>query len=51
MAKFDLDTALSQSSALTDKLQRAVSTLALADVCLAQVQQQSKEKQRKKASR
>ncbi|HET6975591.1 MAG TPA: hypothetical protein VFI24_04665 [Pyrinomonadaceae bacterium] len=36
MAKFDFDTALSQSSGLTDKFQRAMSTLALADVCLVQ---------------
>ncbi len=34
MAKIDFDTSLSQSSALTDKFQRAMSTLALADVCL-----------------
>ena len=47
MAKIDFDTSLSQSSALTDKFQRAMSTLALADVCLVQAQQQSKEKPRK----
>ena len=34
MAKIDFDNALSQSSGLTDKFQRAMSTLALADVCL-----------------
>ena len=36
MAKIDFDTALSQSSALTDKLQRAMSILALAEPCLQQ---------------
>jgi tetratricopeptide (TPR) repeat protein len=44
MAKVDFDTALSQSSALTDKLQRAMSTLALAETCL---QQQPKGKPKK----
>ena len=48
MAKLDFDTSLSQSSALTDKLQRAMSTLALADVCLQQAQQQLKEKPKTK---
>ena len=47
MAKIDFDTAMSQSSALTDKFQRSLSTLALADVCLAQTQQ-LKEKPKKK---
>ena len=46
MAKIDFDTALSQSNAITDKLQRALSMLALAEVCL---QQQSKEKPTKRA--
>jgi hypothetical protein len=46
MAKIDFDTALSQSSTLTDKFQRAMSTLALADVCLP-VRQQLKEKPKK----
>ena len=46
MAKIDFDTSLSQSSALTDKFQRAMSTLALADVCL-QAQQQPQEKRKK----
>jgi hypothetical protein len=36
LGKIDLDTALSQSTALKDKFQRAMSTLALADVCLQQ---------------
>lgn len=44
MTKIDFDTALSQSSALTDKFQRALSTLALADVCLQQAPQQPKSK-------
>ena len=47
MAKIDFDTALAQSSALTDKFQRAMSTLALADVCL--VQSLPKEKPKKSA--
>jgi hypothetical protein len=36
MAKLDFDTGLSQSSALTDKYQRALSMLSLAQVCLQQ---------------
>jgi hypothetical protein len=47
MAKVDFDTALSQSSAIADKLQRAMSTLALADACLQQPQQQPKGKPKK----
>jgi hypothetical protein len=47
MAKVDFDISLSQSSALTDKLQRAMSTLALADMCLQQAQQQPKAKPKK----
>lgn len=47
MAKIDFDTAFAQSSALTDKFQRAMSTLALAEVCLVQSQQQPKEKPKK----
>ena len=46
MAKLDFDTALSQSSAVTDKFQRALSTLALADVCLVQAQQHPKRQKR-----
>lgn len=34
MAKIDADTALNQSTALTDKFQRAIATLGLAEVCL-----------------
>jgi hypothetical protein len=49
MAKIDFDTALSQSNALTDKFQRSISTLGLADVCLPQAQQQLREKPRKSA--
>ena len=36
LGKIDFDTTLSQSSALKDKFQRAMTTLALADVCLQQ---------------
>ena len=38
MAKIDFDNSLSQTTALTDKLQRTISTLALAEVCLQQAQ-------------
>lgn len=44
MAKVDFDTALAQSNALTDKLQRSLSTLALAEVCLERQQSQEKPK-------
>ncbi|HEV2826187.1 MAG TPA: hypothetical protein VGW76_01200 [Pyrinomonadaceae bacterium] len=37
MAKIDFNNALSQAGAFTDKFQRAITTLALADVCLQQV--------------
>jgi hypothetical protein len=49
MGKIDFDTSLSQSSGLTDKFQRAMSTLALADVCLQQAQQSPKQKPNKSA--
>jgi hypothetical protein len=42
MAKIDFDTSLGQSIALTDKFQRTLSTLGLADACLQQVQQPKK---------
>ncbi len=42
MARLDFDGALSQTNAVTDKFQRAVTTLSLADVCLQQVQPQPK---------
>jgi len=38
MAKKDFDAALAQTNAIADKLQRALSTLALAEVCLQQKQ-------------
>lgn len=47
VAKVDFDTALSQSSGLTDKFQRAMSTLGSIDVCLAQAQPQPKDKRKK----
>jgi hypothetical protein len=47
VAKIDFDTALSQSSGLTDKFQRSMSTLGLVDVCLAQAQPQPKDKRKK----
>jgi hypothetical protein len=47
MAKIDFDTALSQSSALTDKFQRAMSMLALAEPCLQQAPQDPKAKPKK----
>lgn len=40
LAKIDFDTAISQTNAITDKFQRALSTLATADVCLQQTQPQ-----------
>lgn len=40
MAKTDFDTALSQTTAITDKFQRAMSTLALMERCLTQPQPQ-----------
>lgn len=49
MAKIDFDNTLSQTSAFTDKFQRAMTTLALADVCLQQTQQLPKEKLKKRA--
>ena len=48
MAKFDLDTALSQSSGLTDKFQRAMSTLGVVEVCLQQTEARPKPKVNKK---
>lgn len=48
IGKIDFDTALAQSSALKDKFQRSMSTLALADVCL---QQTSQQRPRKKSDR
>jgi hypothetical protein len=47
MAKIDFDDALAQSSALADKYQRALATLALADVCLQQTKRQPKAKPKK----
>ena len=44
MAKSDFDTALSQNSGLTDKFQRGMATLGLAEVCLQQPQPQPKKK-------
>ena len=49
MAKIDFDDALSQTSAFTDKFLRALTTLALADICLQQAQQQPKEKPKQTA--
>jgi uncharacterized FlaG/YvyC family protein len=49
MAKIGFDDALSQTSAITDKFQRAITTLALAEVCLQQAHQQPKEKSKKPA--
>jgi tetratricopeptide (TPR) repeat protein len=49
MGKLDFDTALSQSSALTDKFHRSMSTLALAELCLQLSQLQSTKKPKWKA--
>ena len=48
MAKIDFDTSLSQSTAIADKFHRAMSTLALAEVCLDQTQPQPKERPKKR---
>ena len=47
MAKHDFDTSLSQVNTLTDKLQRALSTLALAELCLQQTPPPAREKPKK----
>jgi len=47
MAKIDFDGALSQTNAFSDKYQRAITTLALADVCLQQAHPQSKKPQKR----
>lgn len=44
MAKVNFDGALSQTNALSDKFQRAVTTLASAGICLQQAPRQPKEK-------
>ncbi len=49
MARINFDTALAQSSGITDKLQRALSTLALAEICLQQAPQRAKENPKKSA--
>jgi hypothetical protein len=49
MAKIDFDNALSQTTTITDKFQRAITILAVADVCLQQAQQPPKEKPKKVA--
>jgi len=47
MGKRDFDTAFAQANALTDKFQRALSTLALAEVCLQQAEERPAEKSKK----
>ena len=44
LAKFDFDTALSDSSSLSDKPQRAMSMMAVTEVCLQQTPQRPREK-------
>ena len=44
LAKFDFDTALSESSSLSDKPQRAMSMMAVTEVCLQQTPQRPREK-------
>jgi len=48
IAKIDFDASLAQSTALTDKFQRAMSTLGLADACLQQLQSQTRRKKTSK---
>jgi hypothetical protein len=47
MAKIDFDTTLAQSNSLSDKFQRSLATLWMAELCLAQKQQQPKAKSKK----
>lgn len=49
LAKIDFDDALAQTNTFTDKFQRAMTTLAVADVCLQRPPPKSKEKPQKKA--
>lgn len=44
MAKLEFDTSLSQSIALTDKVQRAMSILSVAEACLQQAPKNQKGK-------
>ena len=44
IAKVDFDASLAQNTALTDKFQRGMSSLGLADACLQQLQSQTKRK-------
>lgn len=48
IAKIDFDGSLAQSTAVTDKFQRAMSSLGLADACLQQLQSQTKRKKTSK---
>jgi hypothetical protein len=48
LARIDFNNALSQAGALTDKFQRAMTTLALSDVCLQQTPARDKPKKRAK---
>ena len=48
MAKFDFDSTLALSGALTDKFQRGIATLAVADECLQQSRQPAKAKPKQK---
>ena len=47
MAKIDFDTTLAQSNSLSDKFQRSLATLWMAELCLAQPQPQPKAKVKK----
>ncbi len=47
LAKIDFNDALTQTSAFTDKFQRAMTTLAVADVCLQETERRRNEKSRR----
>ena len=49
LAKLDFNDALTQTSALNDKFQRAMSTLAVADICLQESERREKQKPKKPA--
>ncbi|MGZ8842118.1 MAG: hypothetical protein ACXW18_00525 [Pyrinomonadaceae bacterium] len=49
LAKIDFNDALTQTAAFTDKSQRAMTTLAVADVCLQESQRREKQKPKKPA--
>ncbi len=49
LAKIDFNDALTQTSALNDKLDRAMSTFAVAEICLQESERREKQKLKKPA--